>query len=158
MNEIHQNQIDRTLRLLGSASPAPGMEDRILTGLARAEAGSEPTRFFRFPQFAVAFATAGTVCAFIVAGSVSHSHHNLPVAPGLAPGLHFPGEAQPGVGAASAAHVAAQPVTALPKDRPRSVLKTENGRAVISPNAKKHDGITVPKAPPAHRLPSPSPR
>ena len=147
MNEIHQNQIDRTLRLLGSASPAPGMEDRILTGLAHAEAGNEPKRFFSVPRFAVAFATAGTVCAFIVAGSVSHSHHNLP----MAPGLHFPGEAQPGVGAASAAHVAAQPVTALPKDRPRSVLKTENGRAVISPNAKKHDGITVPKAPPAPR-------
>jgi hypothetical protein len=146
MNEIHQNQIDRTLRRLGSANPAPGMEDRILAGLARAEAGNEPTRFFSIiPRFAVAFATAGTVCAFIVAGSVSHSHHNLPVAPGL----HFPGEAQPGVGAASAAHIAAQPVTALPKDRPRSVLKTENGRAVISPDAKKHDGVAVPKAPPA---------
>lgn len=146
MNEIHQNQIDRTLRRLGSANPAPGMEDRILAGLARAEAGNEPTRFFSIiPRFAVAFATAGTVCAFIVAGSVSHSHHNLPVAPGL----HFPGEAQPGVGAASAAHIAAQPVTALPKDRPRSVLKTENGRAVISPGAKKHDGVAVPKAPPA---------
>ncbi|MGB7188887.1 MAG: hypothetical protein WBD10_02005 [Acidobacteriaceae bacterium] len=149
MNENHQDQIDRTLRLLGSASPAPGMEERILAGLARAEARNPPPHFFSVPRFAVAFATAGTICAFIVAGSVSHSHHNLPVAPGLAPGLHFPGEAEPGVGAASAAHVAAQPVTALPKDRPRSVLKTENGRAVISVDAKKHRGIAVPKTPPA---------
>lgn len=155
MNEIHQSQIDRTLRRLGSASPAPGMEARILAGLARDEAENLPTRFFGVPRLAVAFATAGTVCAFIVAGSVSHSHHNLPVAPGL----HLPGEAQPGVGAASAAHVAAQPVTALSKDRPRSVLKTENGRAVISPRTKKHDGIAVPKAPPAlGRTPTPDQR
>lgn len=145
MNEIHQDQIDRTLRLLGSASPAPGMEERILAGLARAEARNLSPHFFSVPRFAVAFAMAGTVCALIVAGSVSHSHHNLP----LAPGLHFPGEAEPGVGAASAAHVAAQPVTALPKDRPRSVLKTENGRAVISVDAKKHRGTAVPKTPPA---------
>lgn len=148
MNENHQNQIDRTLRRLGAASPAKGMEERILAGLSHAEVESQP-RFFSVPRFAIAFAAAGTVCAVIVAGSVSHSRHNLPVAPGLAPGLHFPGEVQSGVGAASAAHIAAQPVTALPKDRPRSVLKTENGRAVISPDAKRHKGVAVPKTPPA---------
>ena len=83
--------------------------------------------------------------ALIVVGSVSHSRHILPIAPGL----HLPVGVQPGVGAASAAHVASQPVTSLPQDRPRSMRKTQNGRAVISPHAKKPNGVTVPKALPA---------
>lgn len=141
MNETYDDRIDSALRVLGSAEPAAGMEDRILAELARAEAKSRARRFFSMPQLVVMFAAAGTVCAVIVAGSVTHSHNILP----MAPGLHFPGESQPGVGAASAARVAPQPVTASPKDRPRSVRKTVNGRAVISPEAKKHAGVPVPK-------------
>lgn len=141
MNETYDDRIGRALRVLGSAEPAVGMESRILAGLAQAEATSRTPRFFSMPQFVMMFAAAGTVCAVIVAGSVTHSHHILPIAPGL----HLPGESQPGVGAASAARVAPQPVTASPKDRPRSVRKTVNGRAVISPAAKKHAGVPVPK-------------
>lgn len=141
MNETYGDRIDSALRGLGSAEPAAGMEGRILAELARAEANSRVSRFFSMPQIVVMFAAAGTVCAVIVAGSVTHSHHILP----MAPGLHLPGESQPGLGAASAARVAPQPVTASPKDRPRSVRKTTNGRAVISPEIKKHAGVPVPK-------------
>lgn len=141
MKETYDDRIDGTLRALGSAEPGAGMEGRILSALARAEARSRVPRFFSMPQLAVMIAAAGTVCAVIVAGSVTHSHRMLPIAPGL----HLPGNAQAGIGAASAAHVAPQPVVASPKDRPRSVRKTLNGRAVISPRAKKHAGVAVPK-------------
>jgi hypothetical protein len=141
MKENYDEQIDRTLRLLGSANPSPGMEDRILVSIAQARLTTKPQRFFGLPQLAFGMSAAVIASAIIVVGSVSHSRHMLPVAPGL----HLPTAAQPGVGAASAAHVAAQPVTSLPQDRPRSVRKTVNGRAVISPDAKKQSGIAVPK-------------
>lgn len=140
MNEMHDDRIDRALRTLGSAEPAAGMEDRILAGLARGETRGWAPRFFSMPQLVVMFAAAGTVCAVIVAGSVTHSHHLLP----MAPGLHLPGDAQAGVGAASAVRVAPQPVTASPKDRPRSVRRTVDGRAVISQEARKKAGLPVP--------------
>jgi len=153
MKEGYTEQIDRALRRLGSAAPSAGMESRILAELARAEARRNSPRFFSFPRLVFTFAAAGTVCAVIVAGSVTHSHHILPVAPGL----HLPGEAQAGVGAASATRVTPQPVTALPKDHPRSVLKTENGRAVISPDAKKRAGVAAaPKTSPEPPKPDPT--
>jgi hypothetical protein len=152
MKETYDERIDRVLRAVGSARPSAGMEARIVAGMVRAEARNRVPRFFSMPQFAMMFAAAGTVCAVIVAGSVTHSHHILP----MAPGLHLPGDAQAGVGAASAARVAPQPVTALPKDRPRSVRKTINGRAVISSRVKKHEGVAVPKTLPA-KHPSLSP-
>ena len=150
MKENYNEQdkrIDRTLRLLGSATPPPGMEDRIDARLARASVSNKRPRFFSLQQFAFGVAAAAMACVVIVAGSVSHSRHILPVAPGL----HLPGSAQPGVGAASAAHVAPQPVTSLPQDRPRSVRQTANGRAVISSQAKKPAGIAVPKTLPAQQ-------
>lgn len=138
-------QIDRTLRVLGSAAPDPGMEDRIAARIARESASAAAPRFFRLPQLAFGLAAAAMACAVIIAGSVSHSRHILPVAPGL----HLPTASQPGVGAASAAHVAPQPVTSLPQDRPRSVRQTVNGRAVISAHAKKPAGVAVPKTLPS---------
>lgn len=147
MKENYDEQIDRTLRLLGSATPTRGMEDRILVSIARARSSSKTQRFFSLPQLAFGMSAAVMASAIIVVGSVSHSRHMLPVAPGL----HLPTAAQPGVGAASAAHVAPQPVTSLPQDRPRSVRKTVNGRAVISPDAKKQSGVVVPKTLPAQQ-------
>lgn len=147
MKENYNEQIDRTLRLLGSATPMAGMEDRITARLARASAETDRPRFFRLSQLAFGMAVATVGCVAIVAGSVSHSRHILPIAPGL----RVPGMAQPGVGAASAAHVAQEPVTALPQDRPRSMRETTNGRAVISEHAKKPNGIAVPKTLPAER-------
>jgi hypothetical protein len=148
----HTNaRIDRTLRVLGSATPAAGLEERIAARLAQAHAeaaaGASATRFFRLPQLAFGLSAATMAGAVIVVGSVSYSRHILPVAPGL----HLPGTAQPGVGAASAAHVAAQPVTTLPQDRPRSVRDAGNGRAVISSHAKKPTGVAVPKTLPSTR-------
>lgn len=136
------DQIDATLRRLGSVVPAPGLEDRVLLRLA-SEDRARSARFFSFPQLAVGVMATMVGGAVIVAGSISHSRHMLPVAPGI----HLPMSAQPGVGAASAAHVATRPVTAMPDGRPRSVRKAVNGRAVIAPDAKKHNGLAVPKAP-----------
>lgn len=141
MKESHEDRIDRALRRLATAEPRQGLEARILTRLERAAREKAP-RFFNLPRLAAMFAAAGTVCAMIVAGSVTHSHRILPVAPGV----QLPGISQPGVGAASAARVAPRPVKVPPKERPRSVRKTENGRAVISPDAKKHGGVPAPKA------------
>lgn len=133
-------QIDSTLRVLGSAVPAPGMEERILFRLANANAHAKPQRLFTFPQLAVGVAATLLGGTIIIVGSVTHSRRILPVAPGI----HLPAATETGVGAASAAHVATHPVTALPAARPRSVRKTVNGRAVISPEAKKHNGLAVP--------------
>lgn len=142
MKENYEERIDRTLQALRAVEPAPGMEERVLARLARA--GEEKRSFFRIPHLVFGLAAATAACAMIVAGSVSHSHHILPVAPGL----QVPAITQPGLGAASGARVAPQPVTALPQDRPRSVRKESNGRAVISPKVKKRAGIAVPKTPP----------
>jgi hypothetical protein len=140
MKDSHGDRIDRALRRLGATSPRDGLEDRILARLEQAAREKAPG-FLSLSRLAVMFAVAGTVCAVIVAGSVTHSHNVLPVAPGL----HLPIGSQPGVGAASAARVAPQPVKVPPRERPRSIRKTENGRAVISPDAKKHGGVAVPK-------------
>lgn len=147
MNKNFDQRIDRTLHLLGSAAPVAGMEKRIIARLAQADAKKNTTRFFKLPQLAFGMAAAAMAGALIVAGSVSHSRHILPVAPGL----HLPSGAQPGVGAASGARVAPQPVTSLPQDRPRSVRQAVNGRAVISSHAKKPAGIAVPKTLPAEQ-------
>lgn len=147
MKNDYDEQIDQTLRLLGAATPAPGMEERIARRIAEADARRTAPRFFSLPQLAFGMAAAVMACAVIIAGSVSHSRHILPVAPGL----HLPGTTQPGVGAASAAHVTTQPVSSLPQDRPRSVRQTVNGRAVISSHAKKPTGIAVPKTLPAQQ-------
>ena len=142
MKENYEEQIDRTLHALGTAEPAAGMEDRIIARLVRASEVSEERRsFFRLPQLAFGMAAAALACVMIVAGSINHSRHILPVAPGL----QVPGITQPGIGAASGARVAPQPVTALPQDRPRSIREESNGRAVISPKLRKHAGIAVPK-------------
>jgi hypothetical protein len=135
-------QIDATLRLLGHAAPAPGLEDRVLTRLQYAPPVKSP-RFFGLPRMAFAGATAAVACVAVIAGSVSHSHHMLPVAPGV----QLPGGASSGIGAASAAHVAPQPVAASPSGRPRSVRKEHAGRAVISPETQKPAGVAVPKNP-----------
>jgi hypothetical protein len=147
MKENYDEQIDRTLLLLGSVNPAAGIEERVLARIARAGASRKTARFFSLPQLAFGMSAAAVVSVVIVVGSVDHSRHMLPIAPGL----HLPAATQPGVGAASAAHVAPQPVTSLPHDRPRSVRKTMNGRAVISPKSKKPAGVAVPKILPTQR-------
>jgi hypothetical protein len=145
MKENYDEQIDRTLRRLGSATPVAGMGNRIVARLAQVDAKKKTARFLKLPQLAFGLVAAAMAGAVIVVGSVSHSKHMLPVAPGL----NLPTGAQAGVGAASAAHVAAQPVTSLPQDRPRSVRQTPSGRAVISSHTKKPAGVAVPKTLPS---------
>jgi hypothetical protein len=142
INGPTNEQIDATLRLLGHTEPAPGLEDRVLTRLEYAPPVKSP-RLFGLPRMAFAGTAAAITCVAVIAGSVNHSHRMLPIAPGV----QLPGGASSGIGAASAAHVAPQPVAASPSGRPRSVRKEHAGRAVISPETQKAAGVAVPKNP-----------
>jgi hypothetical protein len=143
-HEQYNQRIDLALQRLGSVDPIPGMEDRIHTRLARQEAASfRAPRSFSLPRFAFASMAGAVACVAIIAGSVSHSHRILPTAPGI----QLPAGSSSGLGAASAAHVATRPVAPAANERPRSMRKTVNGRAVISPEAQKPAGIAVPKNP-----------
>lgn len=145
LNSGPNDPIDATLHLLGHAVPAPGLEDRVLTRLQYAQ----PVKthwFFGLPRMAFAGAAATLACAAIITGSVSYSHHMQPIAPGI----QLPGNVSSGIGAASAAHVAPQPVAVSPSGRPRSVRKEHAGRAVISPETQKPTGVAVPKNPQQH--------
>ncbi|HEX3470839.1 MAG TPA: hypothetical protein VHT28_06590 [Silvibacterium sp.] len=154
INHAQQNydqRIDRTLRQLGSVTPAAGIEDRIRARLAHEESkararGANRGRFFAIPRFAIGVTAGALACVAIIAGSVNHSRRILPTVPGVV----LPAGSS-GVGAASAAHVANQPVSPPPQGRARSVRQTVGGRAVISPETQKPAGVTVP------RTPSPAP-
>jgi hypothetical protein len=143
-HEQYKQRIDLALQRLGSADPPPGMEDRIHARLARHEAVSfRSPRTFSLPRFAFATMAGVVACAAIIAGSINHSHRILPTAPGI----QLPAGSSSGLGAASAAHVATKPVAPSPNERPRSMRKTVNGRAVISPEAQRPTGVAVPKNP-----------
>jgi hypothetical protein len=143
-HEQYNRRIDLALQRLGSADPARGLEGRISARLAREEAASlRAPRSFSLPRFAFATMAAAVACVAIIAGSVNHSRRILPTAPGI----QLPAGPSSGLGAASAAHVATRPVAPSPNERPRSMRKTVNGRAVISPEAQKPAGVAVPKNP-----------
>ena len=139
-----EDQIDRTLRLIGSASPRPGIEKRIAARLACAPVNSAARKSIRFlgmPRLAVASAVGLLASIAIIAGSVNHSRHLLPVAPGL----QIPGGTSGGVDAASGKAVAPKPVTPPPHGRPRFVRKA--GTAKVSPDTQKPGGVAVPRNP-----------
>ena len=138
-----EKDIDAALRHVGQAQPAEHFEDRILARL-QSESRQHDLRggFFGFlgaPR--LAFAAAATLaCAAIVAGSVQHSRqHMLP-----ASGIHLPAPGS-GLGSASSAHIATQPVIAPAHAHARSERKTANGRGVVSRNAHKPTGVVVPE-------------
>jgi hypothetical protein len=143
----YNERIDKTLRRLGSAEPAPGMEDRITARLAREHAKTQArdtrrARFFAVPRFALGIVAATLACVAIVTASVNHSRRIQPIVPGI--GLH----SQPsGMDAAGAARPADRPISPTGADRPRSVRQLPEGRAVISPQTQKPAGVTVPKSP-----------
>ncbi len=150
-NQNYDQRIDRVLRHLGSVQPAAGIEDRISARLAQEHSRARNrkathARFFAVPHYAARFALGAAVaalaCFAIVAGSVNHSRRIQPMAPGI--GLH---PTSSGMGAAGAAHPANQPVTPPPSGRPRSVRQLPEGRAVISPQTQKANGVAVPKTP-----------
>ena len=101
----HDPRIDRTLRRLGSVTPAAGIEDRISARLARERSKTQGrsasrARFFALPRFAIGVASSLVACVAIIAGSVNHSHRILPTVPGV----RLPAGSS-GMGAASAAHI-----------------------------------------------------
>lgn len=136
-------KIDAALGKLGAAIPPLGFEQRVLVRIAEKERqpGSAISRWFFTQRFTLGAASAVIACAAIVVGSVNHSKQMI-AAP---PGLQLPA-ATGGVGAASAVHVAPQPVTPAPNGRARST-HSANGRAHISPDAQKPSGVAVPKSP-----------
>jgi len=144
-NQIEE-KIDAALGKLGAAMPPLGLEQRVLLRIAEKERQprSAVARWFFTQRFTLSAASAVIACAAIVIGSVNHSKQ-LMLAP---PGLQLPA-AGGGVGAASAVHVAPQPVTPAPNGRARSTHSTINGRARVSPETQKPSGVGVPKTPAA---------
>jgi hypothetical protein len=150
-----QSALDAALRSVGSATPAAGLEGRILTRLAseRIRMESEPARrllFARlgvFPARALGLVTACLLGFVVVAGSVSYSRHIRPSTTGTPPSLVLPGQ---GVGAASAVHPAAPASTPAPPGQAgRSARRSAPGRARIAPHSRKAPGVAVP--PPLNR-------
>jgi hypothetical protein len=146
-------RIDAALRAVGTASPQAGFEGRILTRLAAArmeeDAAGNAGRArwtMRATAPALGFATACLLCAVIVGSSVRFSHrsHSGPVA--------GPPVIQPsgtGVGAASAVHPAGPAPAPMPAGTAgRASRRAAQGRARITPQARKAPGVAVP-APPA---------
>jgi hypothetical protein len=153
-NDSHiSTTIDETLQSIGTATPASGLEGRILTRLAseRIKMEAAPAKFpllarlsgsSRNSARALGLVTASLLGFVIVAGSVSHSrklHSSQIVAP---PVLVLPSN---GIGAASAVHPAAPasaPVPAGQSARGRSAHRS--GRARIAPHSRKAPGVAVP--------------
>jgi hypothetical protein len=147
-------RIDAALRAVGKVSPEPGFEGRILTRLtvARVEgdtaanAGRGPWTM-RAAVPALGFVTACLMCAVIVTSSVRFSHHTHP-GPVAGPPVIQP--AGTGVGAASAVHPAGPAPAPMPAGTAgRSLRRAAQGRARITPQARKAPGVAVP-APPAN--------
>jgi hypothetical protein len=138
---IDQQVLD-TLRLIGSVHPRPGIEKRIAARLAHPPVRSS-VRFFGLPRMALASAAGMLASAAIIAGSVIHSHHLLPVAPGM----QTLGVSSAGMGAAAAEKVAPKPVTAPPNGRARSMRRIGAGRATATADGQRLSGVAVPKNP-----------
>ena len=140
------HMIDQALHRLGSATPPPGIEDRISTRLAQEQSRLHAVtihraRFFGVPRFAIGAAAGVLACMAIVVASVSHSHKTQPVLPGIVT------QPSSGVGAAAGERPAIRPIEPSPAGRPRSVRRLPEGRAVISPQSQKPAGVAVPKTP-----------
>lgn len=155
--EIHREtdaRIDEALRDLGSATPEPGLEGRVLNRLAAARmdarfsAGAKARpRFSSFAAPLLGFVSAALVCAVIVSSSVRYSHRSHAGNTASPPALVMPGT---GVGAASAVRPAAPasaPVPVGPTAHGRSVRHSTQGRARIAPQAHKAPGVAVPSPP-----------
>lgn len=132
-----EKQIDQTLRMIGSTHPRPGIETRIAARLADASA-HKPARLFGLPRLAFASAAGMAACVAIIAGSVSHSRHLVPIAPGIP----IPMSTSSGVSSADAGIVAPKPVAAPAHGRARSIRKTG-----AASDGQTLNGVAVPNAP-----------
>lgn len=143
--------IDAALSSIGSATPASGLEGRILTRIAseRLKPEASPAHwplFARFGQMhpvparALGLVTACLLGFVIVAGSVMHSRRIKPGQVVAPPVLVLPSN---GIGAASAVHPAAPASAPVPAGQ-GSRGRSGPGRARIAPHSRKAPGVTVP--------------
>jgi hypothetical protein len=139
-------QLDATLRALGSAAPASGLEGRVLARLdaerarMRDRSGENRTVFFRMTSSIFGVCGAALACTLIVVASVSYSHRANPA---LGPAMQMGGS---GVGAASAMHRAApQPLAPAPKGHGRSHKKATS--ADETQKQVKADGTSSEQSP-----------
>jgi hypothetical protein len=155
-----QSEIDETLHRLGSAEPPSGLERRINRRLQISR-----SRFFltRFSLTRVQAACALAACVALSAialtpvwrGLVFHTHAHLQSTRTIDPPRVAP-PAPGGFGAASAVHVADQPVPVQPTPVNQGRGRSRSGRAVL-PNgtlAPLPRGVAAPHTPPP---PIPSP-
>jgi hypothetical protein len=139
-------QIDAALRLFAQAQAPANLQHRIHARLHR-EASHPHTNFaVRFGGFLsqrIVFASAAAAlgCCAIVVGSVQHSRQRVLPATGVH--VSTPGS---GLGAASGARIAPQPVPAPEHARSRSERKTTGGRATVSRDSHKPRGVAVPES------------
>lgn len=141
-----QEQIDAALRLVAQAKAPSNLEQRIHARLQQEMSQSHTNFAVRFGGFLsqrIVFgsAAAALACCAIVIGSVQHSRQRmLPAA-----GVHVaaPGG---GLGAASGARIAPEPVPAPEHARSRSERKANGGRATVPRDAHKPKGVAVPQS------------
>lgn len=142
-----EKQINAALRRLGHAQPPSGMEQRLRARLQdkAAQPKSHSAKlldFFLGQRILFATAAAGLACIVIVIGSVQFSHQrSFPATTGI----HLPAPGS-GLGAASGARIAPQPIIAPEHGRARSEQKAASGRATISRSAHKPKGVAVPES------------
>ncbi|QNI30710.1 hypothetical protein H7849_16445 [Alloacidobacterium dinghuense] len=141
-----ERQIDAALHhLLAQAQAPANLEHRIHARLLR-EAEQHrgfAVRFGAFVSQRIVFASvaAALACIAIVIGSVQHSHQRVIPATGVH--LPVPGN---GLGAASGARIAPQPVAVPERGAHSRSERKATGRATVSRDAHKPKGVAVPQS------------
>lgn len=142
-----EKQIDATLRLFAHAQPPANLEQRIHARLRHETDRVHQTfvnrlgRLFFAQRIVFASAAVAMAGCAIVIGSVQHSRQRTLPATGIH--LSAPGN---GLGAASGARIAPQPVPAPENTHYRSSRKAAGGRATVSRDTHKPKGVAVPES------------
>ncbi|HYK34752.1 hypothetical protein [Alloacidobacterium sp.] len=138
-------KIDAALRIFAHTQPPVNLEQRVHARLqlkpVRVKFANKLGSFFFAQRVVFASAGAALACCAIVIGSVQHSHQHT--FPNTVMHVSAPGS---GLGAASEAHIAPQPVAVPDGTHSRSERKATRGRATVSRDAHKPKGVTVPEA------------
>jgi len=142
-----EKKIDATLRLFAQKQPPANLEQRIHARLHRETASTHASlihrlgSFFLAQRIVLASAAGALACCAIVIGSVQHSRQRTFPATGIH--MAAPGS---GLGAASGARIAPQPIPAPENGHSRSERKTTGGRATVQRDAHKPKGVAVPES------------
>ncbi|HCT59727.1 MULTISPECIES: hypothetical protein [Acidobacterium] len=127
--------LDAALRQLGTATPDPQMQERLLRRLRTAAlTDAAPQSGLRWPRFAAAALAGSFACALIVTGSLAHSHTVAERQAG--PPMLEIVRPQSGVSTASAAHITAHPVPAPGKGRAHEQM---------TPGVHTRQGLALPQ-------------